>query len=66
MINQAKRRFCISVAVLSLRQSQQLVQSFAERAGLPTTMTLMGLGTIPQQHPLYLGMLGMHGRVIPI
>ncbi|VDY36122.1 Acetolactate synthase isozyme 1 large subunit [Morganella morganii] len=42
-------------------QSQQLVQSFAERAGLPTTMTLMGLGTIPQQHPLYLGMLGMHG-----
>ncbi|MDQ7989401.1 MAG: acetolactate synthase large subunit [Candidatus Dactylopiibacterium sp.] len=33
----------------------------AERAGLPTTMTLMGLGAMPVDHPLSLGMLGMHG-----
>ncbi|MFC0180721.1 acetolactate synthase large subunit [Thorsellia kenyensis] len=33
----------------------------AEKAQLPTTMTLMGLGSIPTTHPLAIGMLGMHG-----
>ncbi|MFT3964181.1 acetolactate synthase large subunit [Propionivibrio sp.] len=33
----------------------------AEKAGLPTVMTLMALGTMPVDHPLSLGMLGMHG-----
>lgn len=61
MINQAKRPILYIGGGIVASQSQQLVQSFAERAGLPTTMTLMGLGAIPQQHPLYLGMLGMHG-----
>lgn len=61
MVNQAKRPILYIGGGIVASQSQQLVQSFAERAGLPTTMTLMGLGTIPQQHPLYLGMLGMHG-----
>ena len=61
MSNQAKRPILYIGGGIVASQSQQLVQSFAERAGLPTTMTLMGLGTIPQQHPLYLGMLGMHG-----
>lgn len=34
--------------------------ALAERASLPTTMTLMGLGAIPTTHPLSIGMLGMH------
>jgi len=33
---------------------------FAEKASIPATMTLMGLGAIPADHPLFLGMLGMH------
>jgi acetolactate synthase-1/2/3 large subunit len=33
----------------------------AERALIPVTTTLMGLGCIPGDHPLNLGMLGMHG-----
>ena len=61
MINQAKRPILYIGGGIVASQSQQMVQGFAERAGLPVTMTLMGLGTIPQQHPLYLGMLGMHG-----
>ena len=35
--------------------------SLAERSSLPTVMTLMGLGCVPADHPLALGMLGMHG-----
>lgn len=39
------------------------VRALAEKANLPTTMTLMGLGAFPGDHPLSLGMLGMHGTV---
>lgn len=35
--------------------------AFAEKLSLPTVMTLMALGTMPVDHPLSLGMLGMHG-----
>ncbi len=35
--------------------------ALAERAGLPTVMTLMALGVMPVDHELSLGMLGMHG-----
>jgi acetolactate synthase-1/2/3 large subunit len=35
--------------------------TLAEQASLPTTMTLMALGAMPMDHPLSLGMLGMHG-----
>ncbi len=37
------------------------IREFAEKANLPTTMTLMALGILPKAHPLSLGMLGMHG-----
>ena len=33
----------------------------AEKAAIPTTMSLMGLGAMPADHRLALGMLGMHG-----
>ncbi len=39
-----------------------LAVSLAEKADLPTTMTLMALGAMPVDHPLSLGMLGMHGE----
>ncbi|MEB7934989.1 acetolactate synthase large subunit [Enterobacter quasiroggenkampii] len=37
------------------------IRQFAEKANLPTTMTLMALGMLPKAHRLSLGMLGMHG-----
>lgn len=38
-----------------------LVRALAERAEIPVAATLMALGTLPREHRLYLGMLGMHG-----
>lgn len=38
-----------------------LAVDLAEQANLPTVMTLMALGAMPVDHPLSLGMLGMHG-----
>ena len=37
------------------------VRALAEKCDLPVTMTLMGLGAFPGDHPQSLGMLGMHG-----
>lgn len=46
--------------VISSNASAELV-AFAERMHIPVTTTLMGLGAIPADHELNLGMLGMHG-----
>ncbi|MDM7324762.1 MAG: biosynthetic-type acetolactate synthase large subunit [Thermus sp.] len=37
--------------------------AFAEKTGIPVITTLMGLGAFPGNHPLWLGMPGMHGTV---
>ncbi|MBX9445236.1 acetolactate synthase large subunit [Dickeya chrysanthemi] len=60
MINQAKRPILyLGGGIISAGAHQQAIE-LAERAGLPTTMTLMALGAMPVDHPLSLGMLGMH------
>lgn len=41
--------------------AQDVVKAFAEKLQIPVTNTLLGKGTFPEQHPLSLGMLGMHG-----
>ena len=46
--------------VVSSGAAEELVR-FAENAGIPVATTLMGIGAFPSRHPLYLGMLGMHG-----
>jgi acetolactate synthase-1/2/3 large subunit len=48
--------------VISSGASEEL-KKFAERIHTPVTMTFMGLGAFPGDHPLSLGMLGMHGTV---
>ncbi len=46
--------------VILSNASEELVR-FAEQMMIPITTTLMGLGAVPGDHPLNLGMLGMHG-----
>ena len=59
MINAAKRPV-LYLGGGAINAAEQ-VREFAEKAHLPTTMTLMALGLLPKAHPLSLGMLGMHG-----
>jgi len=60
MINQSERPvFYIGGGVVAADASAEAI-ALAEQGGLPTTMTLMGLGAMPVDHPLSLGMLGMH------
>jgi acetolactate synthase-1/2/3 large subunit len=46
--------------IISSGASTELIK-FAEALSIPVTNTLMGLGGFPGNHPLFLGMLGMHG-----
>jgi len=47
--------------VISSNASHELV-ALAEMLGVPVVTSLMGKGAIPEDHPLALGMIGMHGR----
>lgn len=46
--------------VISSNASAELIE-FAEAIMAPVTTTLMGISSIPTEHPLHVGMLGMHG-----
>jgi acetolactate synthase-1/2/3 large subunit len=48
--------------VVSSNASEELLQLIA-KTHIPIVVTLMGLGTVPYNHPYFLGMPGMHGRV---
>ncbi len=44
-------------------ETPSLLVDLAERLDLPVASTLMGIGAFPSDHPLQLGMVGMHGTV---
>ncbi len=46
--------------IIQANASEELIE-FAEKTGTPVVNTLLGLGSIPQDHALSYGMLGMHG-----
>jgi acetolactate synthase-1/2/3 large subunit len=62
LINQASRPLILAGHGVQMGQAQQELMALAERAEIPVVTTLLGLGNIPEQHPLALGMGGMHGE----
>ncbi|MDE6591595.1 MAG: biosynthetic-type acetolactate synthase large subunit [Oscillospiraceae bacterium] len=44
-----------------LADAKDELLKFAEKSGVPAVSTMMGLSLFPSDHPIYLGMLGMHG-----
>jgi len=60
LINDAKRPVLYLGGGVINADAAPLALEMAEKAGIPATMTLMGLGAMPTDHPLSLGMLGMH------
>jgi acetolactate synthase-1/2/3 large subunit len=61
LIREAHRPVLYIGGGVTKSRSHALVRELAERANIPVVTTLMALGTLPSDHPLYLGMLGMHG-----
>lgn len=60
-ICQAKKPvLCLGGGVIAARAEQEAI-AFAEASGIPVVTTMMGLGAIPTEHPLYMGMIGSFG-----
>lgn len=65
LINAAERPMIISGHGVMISEAEKELAALAEKADIPVTATLLGLSTIPSSHPLYKGMLGMHGNIGP-
>ncbi|WP_338409474.1 biosynthetic-type acetolactate synthase large subunit [uncultured Flavobacterium sp.] len=65
LINQAKKPFVIFGQGVILGNAENEFINFIEKAGLPSAWTIMGMSAIPTNHPLGVGMLGMHGNYGP-
>ena len=62
LIHNSKRPLILAGHGIIVSGAMREVRDFAERAGIPVAMTLLGLGAFPASHPLNLGMMGMHGE----
>jgi len=62
LIRSAKRPVILAGRGVILSGASGLVRTLAERTGTPIAMTLLGIGGVPADHPLNLGMMGMHGE----
>ena len=60
-VENAKRPLICAGGGIFLSGAEKELIKFAEKAKVPAVSTMMGLSLFPTEHPLYLGMLGMHG-----
>lgn len=62
LINQAKKPYLLVGHGVSIARAEKALLCFAEKTNIPVACTLLGLSAFPSTHPLYVGMLGMHGN----
>ncbi len=59
MMRQAERPLIVAGGGIINADASELLVEFAELTGVPVIPTLMGWGTIPDDHPLMAGMVGL-------
>ena len=62
LINQAKRPLALVGQGVELGNAQEELKAFLEKADIPAGRTMLGLSALSSNHPLNVGMLGMHGN----
>mgnify|MGYP003302211752 FL=1 len=65
LVNESKRPFLLVGQGVELGEAHEELKAFIEKADIPAARTLMGLSALPTDHPLCVGMLGMHGNYGP-
>ena len=65
LINNAKKPFIVWGQGVILGNAEKEFLNFIEKSGIPSAWTILGLSAIPTDHPLNVGMLGMHGNYGP-
>jgi len=65
IINEAKKPLILFGHGVILGHAEEELREFIEKTGIPAAWTLLGLSALPSDHPLNVGMLGMHGNYGP-
>ena len=65
LINEAKRPYVLFGQGVVLAEAQEEFKAFIEKGGLPAAWTILGVSALEADHPLNMGMLGMHGNYGP-
>ena len=65
LINTAKKPLILCGQGVIISRAEEELKTFAEKTGIPVAWTLLGLSAFPTEHPLNVGMLGMHGNYGP-
>ncbi len=65
LINNAEKPFILAGHGIQIAHAQEPFKTFVEKTGIPLGCTIHGLSSIPSDHPLHKGMLGMHGNYGP-
>ncbi|MFH1852562.1 MAG: biosynthetic-type acetolactate synthase large subunit [Candidatus Neomarinimicrobiota bacterium] len=62
LVNAAERPLLLVGHGVILSDACPEVRELMEKAAIPVATTLLGIGAVPDSHPLTLGMMGMHGE----
>jgi len=65
LINEAKKPFVLAGQGILLGNASGELKAFIEKSGIPFGWTILGSTAMPADHPLNMGMLGMHGNYAP-
>lgn len=65
LINKAKRPYILFGHGVLIADAVQELLDFVEKTDIPCASTLLGLSAMPNNHPNYMGWLGMHGMYAP-
>ena len=65
LINNAEKPLMLVGQGVELGNAQKELADLIEKADIPAARTLLGLSALPSDHPLNVGMLGMHGNYAP-
>ncbi len=62
LIHESKRPLIFAGHGVLMSGAMDELLKFAEKANIPVSVTLLGIGSMPATHPLNMGMMGMHGE----
>lgn len=65
LINNSKKPLLLAGHGVIISKAQQELETLVTKADIPVAVTLLGLSAFPSRHPLFVGMLGMHGNYAP-
>lgn len=65
LINSAKKPFIVFGQGVILGHAEDELKALVEKAGIPAAWTILGLSALDSDHPLNVGMVGMHGNYGP-